>query len=283
VMEGLAAQMRDRMSALEIQFGDSETLPVTVSIGIAVMPDHATAVTDLLAAAASAVGEAKQSGGDQTRTAHAVDPEAPGGNFTVLQGLVIAVDHKDRYTRRHSEDVARYAVFLGRLLGLDDRALQSIHLSGLLHDVGKIAIPDVILRKPGKLTAEEYEAFKQHVALGDAIVRDVPNLDAVRAGIRTHHERWDGRGYLAGMRGEEIPIIGRIMAVADAFSAMTTSRPYRKALDVDEALDRLGDAAGTQLETSLVTTFITGIQTAADPPLPGDDIGVIWQPNLRVA
>jgi diguanylate cyclase (GGDEF)-like protein len=282
-MERVTTLVREHLSAVDIQFGDSENLPVTVSIGVAVMPDHATAVTELLAAAASAVGEAKQSGGDQSRTAQAVDPDAPAGNFSVLQGLVIAVDHKDRYTRRHSEDVARYAVFLGRLLDLDDRALQSLHLSGLLHDVGKIAIPDAILRKPGKLTADEYEAFKQHVALGDAIVRDVPNLDAVRAGIRTHHERWDGRGYLQGMSGDEIPIIGRILAVADAFSAMTTTRPYRKAIELTEALDRLGDAAGAQLDTPLVTAFIKGMETAADAPLPGDEVGLIWLPNLKIA
>ena len=100
--------------------------------------------------------------------------------------------------------------------------------------------------------------FKQHVALGDAIVRDVPNVELVRAGIRHHHERWDGDGYLEGLEGEEIPLIGRILAVADAFSAMTTTRPYRKALPLTEALKRLGDAAGTQLQEELVTAFIAG-------------------------
>ena len=108
---------------------------------------------------------------------------------------------------------------------------------GLLHDVGKIGIPDPILRKPGKLTAAEYDIVKQHVALGDMIVRDVPDIEIVRAGIRHHHERWDGDGYLDRLEGEEIPLIARILAVGDAFSAMTTTRPYRKALDLREALD----------------------------------------------
>ena len=112
--------------------------------------------------------------------------------------------------------------------------------------------------------------FKQHVALGDAIVRDVPNVELVRAGIRHHHERWDGKGYLEGLEGEEIPIIGRILAVADAFSAMTTTRPYRRALPVEEALKRLGDAAGTQLEERWCVAFIEGLETDADAPMPGE-------------
>jgi HD-GYP domain-containing protein (c-di-GMP phosphodiesterase class II) len=168
-------------------------------------------------------------------------------------------------------------------MGLDDEMLRTIQLAGLLHDIGKIGIPDVILRKPSKLTAQEYAMFQQHVALGDAIVRDVPNVDVVRAGIRHHHERWDGDGYLEGLEGEAIPIIGRVLAVADAFSAMTTTRPYRKALSVTEALKRLGDAAGSQLQEELVAEFIAGIETDADAPLPGEEPVLLWRPELWVA
>ncbi len=282
-MEALVTDFRQRLAQVHVQFGDSELLPVTVSVGIGILPEHASSVTELLAVSAAALAEAKGGGGNSVRIAQRSNPNGPPASFNVFEGLVIAVDRKDRYTRRHSEDVSRYAVFLGRQLGLDEQALRSLHLSGLLHDVGKIAIPDTILRKPGRLTSAEYEIFKQHVALGDSIVRDVPDIDAVRSGIRTHHERWDGRGYLGGLEGEEIPLIGRIMAVADAFSAMTTSRPYRKALDVDEALKRLGDAAGTQLEESLVEAFIAGIENAPDAPLPNDDATVIWLPEMRVA
>jgi HD-GYP domain-containing protein (c-di-GMP phosphodiesterase class II) len=158
-------------------------------------------------------------------------------------------------------------------------------VAGLLHDVGKIGIPDHILRKPGSLTAAEYDVVKQHVALGNMIVRDLPDLDAVRAGIRFHHERWDGQGYLERLEGEAIPLIARILAVADAFSAMTTTRPYRKALTVEEALRRLGDAAGTQLEERLVVAFIDGIEHDPAPPLPGEapGPGVLSLPGRRVA
>jgi HD-GYP domain-containing protein (c-di-GMP phosphodiesterase class II) len=114
-------------------------------------------------------------------------------------------------------------------------------------------------------------------------VRDVPNVELVRSGIRHHHERWDGEGYLDGLEGEGIPLIGRILAVADAFSAMTTTRPYRKALPLTEALKRLGDAAGTQLQEELVATFITGIETAADAPIPGEEPTQLWRPELWVA
>jgi diguanylate cyclase (GGDEF)-like protein len=283
-MEASIDRLRDELAGVSVQFGDSEQLPVSVSVGICAYPEHAASVTELLTEAAVAVGEAKASGGDQVRVARVGEEEqVVGGSFDVLQGLVIAVDTKDRYTKRHSEDVARYAVFLAGRLGLDDEMLRTIHLAGLLHDVGKIGIPDVILRKPSKLTAEEFGMFQQHVALGDAIVRDVPNVEIVRAGIRHHHERWDGKGYLEGLEGETIPVIARILAVADAFSAMTTTRPYRKALPLQEALKRLGDAAGGQLQEDLVATFITGIETADDAPLPGEEPITIWRPELWVA
>jgi diguanylate cyclase (GGDEF)-like protein len=280
VTRGLQAAMRD----VGFRFGTSEELPVTVSIGLAAFPEHAASVTDLLSEASVALGEAKNSGGDSVVVAHRADKEkVAAGSFDVLQGLVIAVDTKDRYTKKHSEDVARYAVFLARELGLDDEMLDVIHIAGLLHDVGKIGIPDAILRKPGKLTADEYKVFQQHVALGDSIVRDVPHVDLVRAGIKHHHERWDGQGYLEGLEGDAIPMIGRVLAVADAFSAMTTTRPYRKALSIEEALKRLGDAAGTQLQEGLVKSFIDGIETAADPPLPGEKSTGVWRPTRQVA
>ncbi|HSS36005.1 MAG TPA: HD domain-containing phosphohydrolase, partial [Patescibacteria group bacterium] len=140
-------------------------------------------------------------------------------------------------------------------------------------------------RKPARLTDDEFSVMKQHVALGDLIVRDLPDCDLIRAGIRYHHERWDGRGYPDGLAGEDIPLVARIVAVADAFSAMTTTRPYRKALDVDEALHRLEEAAGSQLESRLVETFVTGLRTDDQAPLPGTEMapGRLWAPYSKVA
>jgi HD-GYP domain-containing protein (c-di-GMP phosphodiesterase class II) len=243
-------------------------------------------VTALLTAMAMTLQEAKASGGDAVRVAgQASANPAETRTFDVFQGLIFAVDTKDRYTKQHSEDVARYGVFLARRLGLHEELVETIRVAGLLHDVGKIGIPDGILRKPGKLTAEEYGIVKQHVALGDLIVRDLPDVEVIRAGVRHHHERWDGDGYLDHLLGEEIPLVARILAVGDAFSAMTTTRPYRKALPVKEALRRLEDAAGTQLEERLVVLFVNGLETMADAPLPGADVAPLrlWTPARRVA
>ena len=286
-LEPAVDRLRTGLVDQSLRFAETERLPITVSVGIATFPDHGASVTALLARAAQVLEEAKASGGDTVRhAADRVEDESGGtSTFDVLQGLVIAVDTKDRYTKRHSEDVARYATFIGRRIGLTEEEIRTLSVAGLLHDIGKIGIPDGILRKPGNLTDAEYAIVKQHVALGDMIVRDLPGNATVRAGIRHHHERWDGAGYLDRLEGEQIPEIARILAVADAFSAMTTTRPYRKALDVREALGRLGDAAGTQLEERLVVAFVDGIEHDADPPLPGglSRSETIWVAGRHVA
>jgi diguanylate cyclase (GGDEF)-like protein len=275
--------LRARLADHELRFDASERLPLSISAGICTYPDHGSAVTELLTTAALTLQEAKASGGDRVRMAGMESSQGETRTFDVFQGLILAVDTKDRYTKRHSEDVARYAVFLARRLGLDEETIQTLRVAGLLHDVGKIGIPDHILRKPGKLTDQEYEIVQQHVVLGDMIVRDLPNVELIRAGVRHHHERWDGKGYIHRLAGEEIPLVARILAVGDTFSAMTTTRPYRKALDVAEALRRLEDAAGTQLDESLVRQFVAGIETDVDAPLPGSDAGPLWAPYVQVA
>jgi diguanylate cyclase (GGDEF)-like protein len=271
-LESAVERVRNRLTAVSLHFGSSEQLPLTVGVGLAVFPLHGASATDLLAAVTQALASAKASGGNGIRVAPGPQAEresAETRNFDILKGLVIAVDTKDRYTARHSEDVARYAGFLAEQLGLAADERRTLRIAALLHDVGKIGVPDAILRKPDRLTEDEYDAVKQHVALGHLIVRDMAHLGDVRAGIRHHHERWDGRGYLDGLSGTEIPLVARILAVADAFSAMTTSRPYRKALPVEEALRRLTDAADSQLDPHLAVTFVQAMETAQNAPLPG--------------
>ena len=290
VARELPAAMRRVHAALDaavLQFDGSERLPLTVSAGVTFFPFHATGVNELLSAATIALGEAKAGGGNQTIIADAwtSEPKTTQSNFDVLQGLVIAIDHKDRYTKRHSEDVACYALFLAARLGLEEPERSVLRTAGLLHDIGKIGIPDDILRKPGRLTPYEYEIVKQHVALGDHIVRDLPEIEVVRAGVRHHHERWDGNGYLDRLEGDDIPLIARILAVGDAFSAMTTTRPYRKALTVQQALDELRAAAGTQLDPDLVAAFVEGIERDPEAPMPGADRNgtELWKPTIRAA
>jgi diguanylate cyclase (GGDEF)-like protein len=277
-------RLRNALVDHSLQFEASERLPITISAGVASCPQDADSVTELLAAVAQVLGEAKAGGGDRIRVASRVAQTDAARGFTVLQGLVFAIDTKDRYTKRHSEDVARYAVFLAGRIGLEPPVIDTIRTAGLLHDVGKIGIPETILRKPGKLTDAELDVVRQHVALGESIVRGLVAFDQVRLGIRHHHERWDGRGYLDGLGGEDIPLVARILAVGDAFSAMTTTRPYRKALEVGEALERLGDAAGTQLDERLALAFIDGIEHDPAPPLPGDaGLSSVWLPERQVA
>ena len=281
IVDQTVHSLRERLRSVAMRFETTEALPVTVSAGLAHYPQAARGVTDLLLAAANALADARASGGDATRSADAKTEEAAAHpTFNALQGLVFVVDHKDRYTKRHSEDVARYAVFLGRQVGLGEAQLEQLRLAGLLHDIGKVGIPDGILRKPGALNADEQAIVQQHVALGDLIARDLPDIDVVRAGIRFHHERWDGAGYLDHLAGEQIPMIARILAVCDAFSAMTTTRPYRKAMTVGEALKRLGDGAGSQLDERIVASFVAAMDSAADAPQPEDDSArfKLWLP-----
>jgi len=272
-------RVRQRLGALAVRSASGEKVPVTVSVGISSYPEHAGAVTELLSAATVTLGRAKASGGDAVELdAPDIAPAAGQRSFDVLQGLVLAIDTKDRYTKRHSEDVARYAILLGRRLGLDDGARRAFQLAGLLHDVGKIGIPDDILRKPTMLSADERAIVEQHVIIGDLIVRDLPSVDLVRAGVRYHHERWDGSGYPDGLAGDEIPRIARVVAVADSFSAMTTTRAYRKALEVAEAVRRLEDAAGTQLDPALVRLFVEAIAEPSDTAIESVRQEALWRP-----
>jgi diguanylate cyclase (GGDEF)-like protein len=271
------------------RYGPDEFLVIEPSADVLVLEravHRLRAALDLLSGAAITLQEAKTSGGDAVRVAGpGFDIPAEIRTFDVYQGLVLAVDGKDRYTKRHSEDVARYAVFLAGRIGLEPDLIGSIRVGALLHDVGKIGVPDGILRKPARLTEDEFSVMKQHVTLGDSIVRDLPNIELIRAGIRHHHERWDGGGYPDALKGDDIPLVARIVAVGDVFSAMTTTRPYRKALSVEEALRRLEEAAGSQLEARLVDAFVEGIRTVPDAPVPGLEAGAarLWAPYSKVA
>jgi diguanylate cyclase (GGDEF)-like protein/putative nucleotidyltransferase with HDIG domain len=265
---------RSKMVRLGLDAADGSRLPLTVSASVTLAPLHGRTPTELLSAAAMTLGEVKSAGGDAvaiSRLSYAELAQERRGTFAVLDGLIQAIDTRDRYTRRHSEDVARYALFLANEFGIEDELLTAIHRAALLHDVGKIAVPNDILRKPGPLTSEEMEIMKQHVVLGGALVRDLDDGELVADGVLHHHERWDGTGYASGLSGDGIPLIARIIAVADAFSAMTTSRPYRRALEPGEALQRLVAAADTQLDPRLVDVFVIAMESQPDPPQASDE------------
>jgi HD-GYP domain-containing protein (c-di-GMP phosphodiesterase class II) len=177
----------------------------------------------------------------------------------VVRALVSAIEAKDAYTCGHSERVALYGQCLAKRLGYSDDDLQRLYLSGLLHDIGKIGISDAVLTKPGKLTDEEFDEIKRHPRQGWHILQGLEELESIMPGVVFHHERIDGKGYPDGLAGEEIPIDGRLLAVADAFDAMTSDRPYRKGMSIEKAFSILLDGAGTQWDPELVQAFVGGI------------------------
>jgi len=169
-----------------------------------------------------------------------------------IRAFAAAVDAKDPYTRGHSERVAFYSMLVAKHMGMSADEVEKVHLSGIIHDVGKIGIEDRILRKPAALTDEEYEIMKQHPRKGEHILDAVPLLKEMAGAGLMHHENWDGSGYPDGKKGEEIPLLGRIVSVADAFDAMTTDRPYSKAMTFEVALSRLRFLAGKKFDAGCV-------------------------------
>ena len=173
-----------------------------------------------------------------------------------VRALAAAIDAKDPYTRGHSERVARYAVSIARAMELPPEEIRRVRLSALLHDVGKIGIDDRILRKPTALTDEEFEIMKQHPSKGAAIMSAIPQLADVIPGMKHHHEKWEGGGYPDGLKGEEIPMQARIVSVADTFDAMTTTRPYQKAMEVSYVIQRIQSLAGSRFDSRVTDVLL---------------------------
>jgi len=174
--------------------------------------------------------------------------------LTMVTSLAEAIEKKDPYTGGHVRRVLSYSMLLGHELGLDRAQLKDLRLAATVHDIGKIGVPDVILGKPAPLTREEIEIMNLHPVAGAEIVRHLANT-AVLVGVRNHHERIDGKGYPDGLSGDELPLVARIIAVADTYDAMTTSRPYRAGLPAEQAAAEIFGAAGSQLCPQVVAAF----------------------------
>lgn len=261
LVKRLRATINDRAFYLEKK--TLNRVPIVLSYGIATYPNQGSRVAEVMSAADANLYKSKSKGGDwitapSPQVGHRTNTKL--GVFNVLDGLVTTVDNKDHYTRQHSDDVCGHALALATKMGLSGDHQRALRTAAILHDVGKIGVPDSVLRKPGSLTDEEFEVIKQHVVLSKLIIKEVPDLDEVLAAVATHHERYDGVGYPDGLKGDQIPLLGRILAVTDAYSAMTTDRPYRRALTTNEAVAELKRVAGRQLDPELVPLFVEVIE-----------------------
>jgi putative nucleotidyltransferase with HDIG domain len=193
--------------------------------------------------------------------------------LSTVWSLASAIDAKDAYTHGHSQRVARYAAALGRAVGFDEQEVERLELSAVLHDVGKIGVPEIILNKPDRLTAAEMAVMKTHPQKGAEILSSIRAMRDIVPGVLHHHERFDGLGYPNGLKAHNIPLHARIILVADTFDAMTSSRPYRLALPLNVAIAELKRCTGTQFDPRLSETMVTLIQRGLVKPAEGAELG----------
>lgn len=262
--EALSVAERVRAAVAAHAFRAGDGVHLTCSVGVAAYPADAVDRDGLVEAADRAMYAAKHLGRNQARAAAdpAVAALTQGGNsredvalMGTVEALASLVEARDRYTGAHTLEVAVLATEIAQRLGLDAAEVRRIGLAGRLHDVGKVAVPDAILCKPAPLTGEEWAVMRRHPIVGADVVSCVPALRALAPLIRGHHERWDGQGYPDGQAGTAIPLGARIVAVVDAYGALTTDRPYRRGRDAAGALRELRRCAGAQFDPSIVAAL----------------------------
>jgi diguanylate cyclase (GGDEF)-like protein len=255
----------------------SRAMPITVSLGIASWPADGVMKEEIIARADAALYRAKQAGRNRTclssdeggieTTNISTELESRPRALSIIYALAATVDAKDHYTYGHSRKVSDYSVAIAEALGLPQDRIATIRAASLLHDIGKVGIPDSILSKRGPLTDEEWEPVKVHPKLGVEILRHIIDLVNCLPAILHHHERYDGKGYPSGLKGNNIPLEGRILAVADAYDAMTSPRPYREQLSSQQAINELKRCAGTQFDPELVDVFSKLIESTPSAKL----------------
>ena len=238
--------------------GSLADVPLELTMGVALFPEDGGSSLEAVALADGRLYAAKSNAGaDGPALALREHLSETVDGFALLDSLVSAIDAKDRCTRRHAGEVLRTVNRLAEAMDLDEETRHTLSLAALLQEVGKIGIPDRILRKPGPLTDAEWETVKQHPTLSALLISSVSGLPTVLDAVKHHHERWDGNGYPAGLAGEDIPLCARLLAVADAFAAMTADRPYRRALTEAQARTTLAEGAGYQWDPTCIHAFLS--------------------------
>ncbi len=261
--EGALAAAEGVRAAIAAQvFAAGGGMRLTCSVGIATYPFDSAEREGLVTAADRAMYGAKKLGRNQVRTASdpallALETDQPGSREDAalagtVEALAMLVEARDHYTGQHTARVSALTTRLALAFGLDVSEAYMIGLAGRLHDVGKVAVPDAVLQKPAPLTEDEQALMRRHTVVGGDVVSRVPSLRAIAPLVRAHHEQWDGSGYPDGLAGEQIPLGARIVAVADAYEAMTTDRPYQQAHDGAWALAEVRRCAGTQFDPIIV-------------------------------
>ena len=236
--------------------------PITFSIGIASSSESTASSNELFKQVQKALFFAKRNGKNRVEIYEEDRPDTVDKDekayeqvVPTIYALTAAIDAKDSYTFEHSCNVSAYAVLLAKEIGLNSNEIQTVKEAGLLHDIGKIGIPENILKKHGNLTKEEYEIMKTHVVNSIEMIHCLPNMDYVIPAVLTHHERYDGKGYPRGLSGEDIPLLGRILAVCDSFDAIVSKRSYKEAFSEEYALKELEQNKGAQFDPKLVEAF----------------------------
>lgn len=262
-VEAMTAAERIRLRIATMYFASEANVevPVTVSIGVACYPRDSGSSEGLVRFADDAMRFAKRSGRNLTQSyapdmADASVPSAHrvfrGTGLGTIKALAAALDAKDNYTDGHSHGVKQLAAILAREMMFDEERIETLEMAALLHDIGKVAVPDSILNKPGPLDENEWAIMREHPRMGVMILREAPQLSRVLPVILHHHERFDGMGYPEGKKGNAIPVLSRILCVADSFTAATTSRPYRKAIEPRAALKEIERCRGSQFDPDMV-------------------------------
>jgi diguanylate cyclase (GGDEF)-like protein/putative nucleotidyltransferase with HDIG domain len=265
----LAEKIRLEIQSTFLNKSDVTQRFLTASIGVCTYPHAAPSAEELLKRADWAMYNAKNNGKNQTVIyTPNVEPASKSSieigeektvkpaHIATVYALTAAIDAKDHYTFGHSQRVADYTMALAKAVGLDKSHLGIVKEAALLHDIGKIGIPENILTKTGKLNNVEYNILKGHVEMSITIIKHLPSLNHVIPAVIGHHERWDGKGYPRGLKGENIPLLARCLAITDAFDALTSDRPYRKRISVEAALKEIKTSTGTQFDPTLANLFI---------------------------
>jgi diguanylate cyclase (GGDEF)-like protein/putative nucleotidyltransferase with HDIG domain len=276
----VAERIRRKMETYMEQKG----IIVTCSIGVSGWRTDGVTREKIVAAAFQALSHAKRSGGNRVCLAGKLDaaekiklekPQKTVSNKAVesiVYALAATVDTRDHYTYGHSKAVSRYAAELARAAGYSKKAIQRIRSAGLLHDIGKLNLPDSILTKRDPLTDEEWDMIKRHPEVGARILKYIESLSDCMDAVLFHHERYDGQGYPRGLKGEDIPLDARIMAIADSYDAMISERGYKERKSAEEAIEELEACSGTQFDPGLVHLFIKIRRKSLTPAIELNDI-----------